>query len=74
MTTVVAPEELAKLSRHLAEASGEARRIRTRLEAVGGPLATVAALRVDAIEAAVETALEDLRKGAEVVLAVQEPD
>lgn len=67
----VDPSDVANLTRRLAEAAHAATVVRAKLEAVDGPLATLAALRIQAIETAVEAALEAAHRSAEVTLSVQ---
>lgn len=68
--TAVTPEDIASLTRRLAESEAAARVIRTKLEAVGGPLAVLAALRVQHIEDAIVSLLAVAHDAAEVALSV----
>jgi hypothetical protein len=74
MAAVVPPEEVADLTKGLADVLAKANRMRARLEEVGTPLATLAALRVDAIEAGIETSIEALQRGATVIVNVNQPE
>lgn len=72
---VVEPDELTALSLRLAEAYGAARGIRTRLEeAEDGPLATLAAMRMQALEDVLGTCVEGLGPLHELLVLVTVDD
>jgi hypothetical protein len=68
---VISDDELTQLSLKLAEAYGQVRGMRHRLEeADDGPLAILAALRVQTVESELETCLENLAPLHELLSSV----
>lgn len=70
MRPAVSPDEIAALTKQLAETAHAARVIRLKLEHAKGPLAVLAGMRMQHIEDAMDTAFEGIREAAPIFVAV----
>lgn len=65
----VTEEDIAALTGKLAEAAGAARAIRVKLDAIDGPLALLAALRIEALQGQIDTLIADSGHAADLLLS-----
>lgn len=68
----VTPGDISELTRRLAEAGFQARLVHGKLQATEGPLAMLAALRMEAVVDELETMLERLVESSDVFLSIVE--